>query len=137
VPTLAPSTLTNLDASTKDTAVDQATLDQLRDELIEDRNQQLEELRQYGADPYSDAVGDLNLGTAGFADSAQTTEQRSEALGFIEAARNRVRAIDEALARMDDGTYGVCVSCGRQIPPERLEARPLSVKCVECAAQDR
>lgn len=43
--------------------------------------------------------------------------------------------VQEALRRMDAGTYGVCVRCGREIPPARLEARPMATMCVECAAQ--
>jgi DnaK suppressor protein len=41
--------------------------------------------------------------------------------------------IDRALARLDEGTYGICEGCGRQIPERRLEAMPESVTCVECA----
>ena len=40
-----------------------------------------------------------------------------------------------ALARMDEGTYGTCAECGEEIPEARLEARPLSVTCVSCAAK--
>jgi DnaK suppressor protein len=41
--------------------------------------------------------------------------------------------IDRALAKLEDGTYGTCESCGRPIPEKRLEAMPDSVTCVECA----
>ena len=41
--------------------------------------------------------------------------------------------IDRALAKLDDGTYGICDGCGGQIPEKRLEARPESVTCVQCA----
>ncbi|HYJ61214.1 MAG TPA: TraR/DksA C4-type zinc finger protein, partial [Actinomycetota bacterium] len=40
-----------------------------------------------------------------------------------------------ALAKLDDGTYGVCDGCGTLIPEERLEARPRSVLCVDCAGR--
>jgi DnaK suppressor protein len=36
---------------------------------------------------------------------------------------------------MDEGGYGVCVDCGTEIPEARLEARPLSIRCVACAAK--
>jgi DnaK suppressor protein len=39
-----------------------------------------------------------------------------------------------ALAKLDEGTYGICDRCGALIPDERLEARPWSVLCVGCAA---
>jgi RNA polymerase-binding protein DksA len=40
--------------------------------------------------------------------------------------------IDEALARIEDGTFGTCTNCGRPIPEERLEARPWANLCIEC-----
>lgn len=40
-----------------------------------------------------------------------------------------------ALAKIDEGTYGLCDRCGALIPQERLEARPWSVLCVSCAAR--
>lgn len=42
--------------------------------------------------------------------------------------------IDAALARVADGTYGICIRCGRKIPAGRLEARPMAAMCVECTA---
>ncbi len=54
---------------------------------------------------------------------------REEAsLEVIEAQQGRVR---EALARLDAGTYGRCVDCGKEIPAARLEAKPESERCVE------
>ena len=59
--------------------------------------------------------------------------QRVDAL---RRARLSERAeVEEALRRMDAGTYGVCVRCGRKIPAARLEARPMATMCVECAAR--
>jgi DnaK suppressor protein len=116
--------------------MDQETLDELRGQLENERAQQLAQLEEYDADPYGESVRDLTLGTEeGFADSAQVTEQRSEALAHIDAARGRLRQVDEALQRMDEGTYGICVDCGEEINPARLEARPLSIRCVECASR--
>ena len=40
-----------------------------------------------------------------------------------------------ALAKVEDGTYGLCDRCGALIPEERLEARPWSVLCVRCASR--
>jgi len=40
-----------------------------------------------------------------------------------------------ALAKLDDGTYGLCDRCGTLIPEERLDARPWSVRCVRCASR--
>ena len=113
--------------------MDDATLTRLREELEHDRQQQLDMLTENGADPYSDAVA--NMGSDdGFADSAQATASRSETLALIDVARTRLQQIDSALQQMDEGTYGVCENCGKRIDAERLEARPLSTLCVDCAA---
>lgn len=43
-----------------------------------------------------------------------------------------LKKIDEAIARIDGGTYGVCESCGEQISIKRLEARPVTTLCIDC-----
>lgn len=43
-----------------------------------------------------------------------------------------LKKIDEAIARIEGGTYGVCESCGEQINIKRLEARPVTTLCIEC-----
>lgn len=113
--------------------MDDTKLKELRDALLEDRASQLELLEEHGADPYGEAVRDLGVEDDGFADSGQATGVRSEALAHIEAARHRLHLIDDALASMDEGTYGRCVDCGQDIPEVRLEVRPLSIRCVACA----
>ncbi len=43
-----------------------------------------------------------------------------------------LRGIERVLAKLDEGTYGQCDDCGGAIPPERLEARPITAMCVRC-----
>jgi len=43
-----------------------------------------------------------------------------------------IRALDAALARLDDGSYGVCIDCGGEIGPERLRAYPTAERCIRC-----
>ena len=45
----------------------------------------------------------------------------------------QLAAVDAALVRVSEGTYGVCQVCGQRIAPERLEAIPWSATCVSCA----
>ena len=54
---------------------------------------------------------------------------------MIEAAAEQRAQVLAALARLDDGTYGVCVDCGRRIPDARLEVRPEAARCVEDQAK--
>jgi len=46
-----------------------------------------------------------------------------------------LKKIDEAIARIDDGSYGVCESCSGQIGLKRLEARPVTTLCIECKTE--
>jgi DnaK suppressor protein len=105
----------------------------LRKELESERASVIEELHSYGADPYSEKVDRIAGIDEGFADAAQATAERAEILSFVEKARERLAAVDTALAKMDQGTYGVCEVCGREIPDVRMEARPMSTRCVEHA----
>lgn len=52
-------------------------------------------------------------------------------------ARERLCAIDAALVRLENGTYGVCRVCGISIPLERLEIRPQADICVPCGSARR
>lgn len=59
--------------------------------------------------------------------------QRVEALR--RGARIELAQVEASLTRVADGTYGVCESCGRDIPVERLEVRPHATMCVACASR--
>lgn len=60
--------------------------------------------------------------------------QNDEALEQIGAAAEReIGAIDEALQRMQQGAYGICKRCGREIPARRLAAVPYATSCIACA----
>ncbi|MEJ7717506.1 MAG: TraR/DksA C4-type zinc finger protein [Thermoleophilaceae bacterium] len=69
---------------------------------------------------------DQHPGDAG----SETHDQEVEATTdvFLDEERRR---IDEALTALDDGTYGTCVVCGKEIPAGRLEAKPDAVRCVD------
>ncbi|WP_165491687.1 TraR/DksA family transcriptional regulator [Egibacter rhizosphaerae] len=71
------------------------------------------------------------------------TDQGSEAVererlrSLADRARADLRAIDEALERIDEGNYGTCVDCGDAIAPARLQARPEALTCVSCQQRRR
>lgn len=71
--------------------------------------------------------------------NADSAEQAAE-LGNVQVvsaleteAVHELAEIDHALQRLEAGNYGVCVSCGEDIGKERLEARPASAECLDCA----
>ena len=59
--------------------------------------------------------------------------ERAQLAALTDQAREQLTEIDAALARVADGTYGICEVGGEPIPPARLEARPTARTCVEHA----
>ncbi|MEV6283755.1 TraR/DksA C4-type zinc finger protein [Kribbella sp. NPDC051770] len=59
--------------------------------------------------------------------------ERSQTATLLEDARKRLTELDEALARVKTGEYGVCRVCGQPIAAERLAARPTATTCINCA----
>ncbi len=70
-----------------------------------------------------------------FSEQAVETEndQVLDALG--NATRNEIEKVKQAISRIDSGTYGICLICGRPIKKERLKAMPYSSKCIHCAQE--
>lgn len=77
-------------------------------------------------------TGDLAIGSGDhLADSATDTFMRELDGGLEENAEHILQEIETALRRIDDGTYGLCVACGRRIDEERLEAVPYATLCID------
>jgi len=71
------------------------------------------------------------------ADGGDGTNQtlRLQALGQVGSINRVIQQIDEALHRIDDGTYGVCTSCGQLIRKPRLLNQPFVLTCMECQSE--
>lgn len=104
--------------------------------LEEDQQKLLRQLTDLGATPDGELRKDLDFGE-GFADAAAITAERTEVLGLIDTLKRHLDAVDAALERIEEGSYGECRNCGTKISPERMEARPISTKCVSCKAARR
>lgn len=63
--------------------------------------------------------------------------ERNNEMALLAAAEGSLVELLDARVRLDNGTYGVCESCGNPIPGERLEIRPEARFCVSCAAAAR
>jgi len=79
-----------------------------------------------------DASGDLSGYSYHMADTASDDYERDFSLGRATEEQTALYVIDEALKRIDDGTYGNCSQCGNPIPKTRLKAIPQADLCVEC-----
>ena len=98
-----------------------------RARVAEERQRLLEDTSRSMEDASDDDGADSHL-----ADSATETLDREIELTLEDNAGHLLASIDAALARIEDGTYGECESCGRQISAERLEALPYATKCIDC-----
>ncbi len=85
--------------------------------LLEDKQRRLESARDVG----DQALMDLD---------------RELGISLMEMRNRRRQAIDEALTRLTEGTYGICAECGIEISERRLEAVPFAKLCVECQSKE-
>lgn len=61
------------------------------------------------------------------------TQEWSQRTAVLADAELELAEVDRALARLADGSYGVCTNCGKPISVARLEARPTATLCIDCA----
>jgi DnaK suppressor protein len=85
---------------------------------------------------------DLKHGREGAKEDGMDTydlasEERDREINFIlsDREREKLQLIEEAIERIDEGSYGVCESCESDIAPGRLEAMPFTRLCVSCQAE--
>ena len=79
----------------------------------------------------------VEVSVAGEADGGDGTNQtlRLQALGQMGSIKRTIQQIDEALHRIDEGTYGVCTVCGQLIRKPRLQNQPFVLTCMECQSE--
>jgi RNA polymerase-binding transcription factor len=80
------------------------------------------------------ALGDDELATAGdnhMADMATATYDRELEDGLEEGAQQTLRDVEDALKKIDEGSYGTCEVCGEPIGAERLSAMPWARLCID------
>ena len=73
-----------------------------------------------------------NQGAANICDQAAASVEADIALGITEQDRRELQEIDDALIRIQDGTYGVCEDCQERISMRRLRALPQARRCLSC-----
>ncbi len=68
-------------------------------------------------------------------DRATVEEERNWALRLRDRDRKLIGKLQDALARLDAGTFGLCTRCGRPIASARLRARPMTDLCIDCKTE--
>ena len=114
------------------------TLKRLQQRLLEEREQQGRQADDLAAEAEELAQerdpGDTQFDEeSGEGDTINVERERDLLLSAT--ARGIVDSIDRALARIDAGTYGLCIPAGRKLSLERLEAIPYAEECVDCKAR--
>ncbi|HNY22492.1 MAG TPA: TraR/DksA family transcriptional regulator [Treponemataceae bacterium] len=71
-----------------------------------------------------------------FADIASDDMDRKMLETIGSKDMKRMKLIDSAITRIEQGKYGLCMKCGKKIPKERLEAIPYALMCIECQTAD-
>jgi DnaK suppressor protein len=110
-------------------------LGEIRSELESERDRlraAIEAVNHQGS--LTDETGDLSIGKDDhIADSASETFMRELDGGLEENAEHLLEKVESALQRIEEGTYGTCVICGRKIDDERLRAVPYATLCLDDA----
>jgi RNA polymerase-binding protein DksA len=113
-------------------ALTREQLSELRNALEQRQNELLAEIREDVARARSEQYGEL-AGPAPDPGDQSVAELIAD-LGQADVSRDldELRAIEAAKARMADGTYGECASCGREIEFKRLRANPTALRDIDC-----
>jgi DnaK suppressor protein len=106
-------------------------LKQARETLLDMKSQVLRGIRE-----------DLKEDREGQKDDGRDTydvasEERDREINYLltDRDRSKLQSIDQALERLDEGTYGICESCEGEITAERLKAMPFTRLCVQCQSE--
>lgn len=104
-----------------------------RAQLTEERDHLLAQLAHMGRGPGTE---ELKF-DEGFADSGQVTAERGEVDALAGKLLANLAEIDDALVKIEAGTYGRCEDCGDSIPEARLEAMASARYCITCVSKRR
>jgi len=93
-----------------------------------------DEIQKKGEDTIEDMTEDVQV-YADPADRATAESDRAFTLRLRDRDRKLIRKINEALERIEDGSFGICEECGEEIGIPRLKARPVTTLCIKCKSR--
>ncbi len=103
--------------------------------LLDKKKTLLEEMGVIGT-TMKEASGDLSSYSYHMADQGTDTMDREMQFMFASKSGRLVYHIDEALRRIQDGSYGICQTCNKPISQARLEAVPHARLCIDCKSKE-
>jgi DnaK suppressor protein len=99
--------------------------------LEERRREMLAEVHEKMRDVRAEGAGE-NQGVLDAAEASEADIQDDIEFALIQMKSETLHKINEALARLDEGTFGYCFECGDEISERRLRALPFAVRCKDC-----
>ncbi len=108
----------------------EAGLADIRASLEEEKGKLVERLAELGFDDPGALPFDQN-----FADSSQVTAELAEMEALAKSLTESLDEVENALTKLDAGTFGNCEGCGQPISMARLEAKPAARYCIDCASR--
>jgi DnaK suppressor protein len=105
---------------------------ELRRILEERRREMVTEVQEKIRDVRTEAAGTPVNGVLDAAESSDADIQEDIELALIQMKAETLTRIDEALARLEKGTFGFCTECGEEISERRLRALPFALRCKDC-----
>jgi RNA polymerase-binding transcription factor len=106
--------------------------DELKGILEERRREIMSEVQGRMRDVRQEGAGSTVQGVLDAAESSELDIQDEIEFALIQMKAETLNKIDEALRRLEEGTYGYCFECGEEISEKRLRALPFAVRCKDC-----
>lgn len=106
--------------------------EEIKELLLKMRKELIEEIREKSR---SESEADRKDDVGDIYDLATNERDRELNLLMSDRERDKINEIDDALVRIDEGTYGTCEECGTDIPKKRLIIMPFAHLCVACKAE--
>jgi RNA polymerase-binding transcription factor len=118
--------------ATTATPVTGARYDELKRMLEDRRREILSEVQSKIKDVRTEGAGGMTTGVVDAEETSVADIQEDIELALIQMKAETLTRINEALERLEEGTYGRCNECGDEISPQRLRALPFAVRCKDC-----
>ncbi len=113
--------------------LDKKTTEKFKNKLLEEKNKLEEKLLKIAVKENGDYKAKFKDIGRDEEDNAEEVEEYTANIGITETLEKNLKEVEAALARIEEGTYGVCKNCpGEEIPLERLEAYPAASTCIKC-----
>jgi DnaK suppressor protein len=112
--------------------MDRGRYDELKSILEDRRREIVNQVQERMRDVRAEGAGATVQGVLDAAESSEADIQDEIEFALIQMKAETLNKIDEALRRLEEGSFGYCFECGEEISERRLRALPFAVRCKDC-----